>query len=173
MKDKVTCRAKIETNFDHKKKVISNSFIVIAIVAFINLSACTLNDTLREVPESIGLKLTGTYCGLFIILFLLLRFLDVLNYIASCCSFTLEEGQIIGQKKILFIERSLQIPIDHLDNIVISYGIWDRLFGGKTILIRSCSGRIKFHYVQNAEDFATAVMEKIEESKKKELIEKM
>jgi len=89
------------------------------------------------------------------------------KFISSRCSLTLEEGQIKGQLKALFGKKSLQLPLDHLDNVMISHGLMDKLRGGKTLLISSNRSLIKFHYVQNADEFARVAMEKIEEVKKK------
>jgi len=90
-----------------------------------------------------------------------------IKFIASRCSLCLEEGQIKGQLKTLFGKKSLQLPLDHLDNVMVSHGLMDKLCGGKTLLISSNRGLIKFHYVQNADEFARVAMEKIEEVKKK------
>ena len=55
------------------------------------------------------------------------------------------------------------MPIDHLDNVMTSNGFMDKVRGGETLLISSNSGLIKFHYVQNAEEFAQAAMKRIGE----------
>jgi len=89
------------------------------------------------------------------------------KFISSRCSLTLEEGQIKGQLKTLFGKKSLQLPLDHLDNVMVSHGLMDKLRGGKALLISSNRGLIKFHYVQNADEFARVAMEKIEKVKKK------
>jgi len=87
--------------------------------------------------------------------------------IASKCFLALENGQIQGQVKTFFGQKALQIPLDHMDNVMVSHGLMDKLRGGKTLLISSNRGLIKFHYVQNADEFARVAMEKIEEVKKK------
>lgn len=50
---------------------------------------------------------------------------------------------------------------------MVSHGLMGKLRGGNTLLISSNRGLIKFHYVQNADEFARVSMEKIEEVKKK------
>lgn len=89
------------------------------------------------------------------------------KFISSRCSLSLEEGQIKGQLKTIFGKKSLQLSLDHLDNIMVSHGLMGKLRGGNTLLISSNRGLIKFHYVQNADEFARVSMEKIEEVKKK------
>ena len=86
--------------------------------------------------------------------------------IAKRCKLELTEGQIEGQLKTTFGKKKLQIPIDHLDNVMTSSGFWDKVRGGETLLISSNSGLIKFHYVRNADEFAQAAMKRIDEVKK-------
>ena len=86
--------------------------------------------------------------------------------IAKCCKLELTEGHIEGRLKTTFGKKNLQMPIDHVDSVMTSSGLWDKLRGGETLLISSNSGLIKFHYVQNAEEFAAAAMKRIGEVKK-------
>lgn len=88
------------------------------------------------------------------------------KFIANRCKLELTEGQIEGQLKTTFGKKKLQIPIDHLDNVMTSSGFWDKIRGGETLLISSNSGLIKFHYVRNAEEFAQVAMKRIDEVKK-------
>lgn len=88
------------------------------------------------------------------------------NYIAKSCTLTLTEKQICGQLKTLFSKKQIQIPIEKLDNIMTTSGFMDKLRSGETVCVSSNSGMIKFHYVQNAEDFVAAALKRIEEVKK-------
>jgi len=105
--------------------------------------------------------------GCLIICTFPLWFYGIGKFISSRYALTLEEGQIKGQLKTFFGKKSLQLPLDHLDNVMVSHGLMDKLHGGKTLLISSNRGLIKFHYIQNADEFARVAMEKIEEVKKK------
>ena len=87
--------------------------------------------------------------------------------IAKRCKLELTEGHIKGELKTTFGKKNLQMPIDHLDSVMTSNGFTDKIRGGETLLISSNSGLIKFHYVQNADEFAQAAMKLIDEAKKK------
>ena len=86
--------------------------------------------------------------------------------ISKLCSLTLTDRQVYGKLKTLIGKKKLQIPIDHLDSVMTSRGIIDVLCGGETLIIQSNAGRIKFHYVRNAEEFASAAMACINEYKR-------
>lgn len=86
--------------------------------------------------------------------------------ISKLCSLTLTDRQVYGKLKTLIGKKKLQIPIDHLDSVMTSRGIIDVLCGGETLIIQSNAGRIKFHYVSNAEEFASAAMACINEYKR-------
>ncbi|MBQ7638111.1 MAG: SHOCT domain-containing protein [Clostridia bacterium] len=58
------------------------------------------------------------------------------------------------------------IPIEQLDNVIVTYAFADKLRSGKTITLCSASGKIKFHYIQNAEEVSTAILDKINDYKK-------
>lgn len=110
--------------------------------------------------HALGILITVVVFMLPVVIFLIRRF------IAKRCKLELTEGQIEGQLKTTFGKKKLQIPIDHLDNVMTSSGFWDKVRGGETLLISSNSGLIKFHYVHNADEFAQAAMKRIDEVKK-------
>ena len=62
-------------------------------------------------------------------------------------------------------KKTIQIPIDKIDNLTIISTFMDKLRTGKTLGICSASCLIKFHFVQNAEEVATLTMERINEMK--------
>lgn len=114
------------------------------------------------------------HTGLLIIavlLFLVLTLLPILCFvfsklIANRCTLTLTEKQICGQLKTLFGKKQIQIPIEKLDNIMTTSGFMDKLRSGETICVSSNSGMVKFHYVQNADEFVQAALKRIEEVKR-------
>ena len=110
--------------------------------------------------HALGIAITVIVFVLPVVIFLIRMF------IAKRCKLELTEGQIEGQLKTTFGKKKLQIPIDHLDNVMTSSGFWDKVRGGETLLISSNSGLIKFHYVHNADEFAQAAMKRIDEVKK-------
>lgn len=87
-------------------------------------------------------------------------------YTAKNSSLILTETGISGARGKMTSDSELNLPIDKIDSIYIHNGIMDKLEGGKTLMIRSVSGVVKFPWVQNAEEFRNAVIAKIEEYKK-------
>lgn len=65
----------------------------------------------------------------------------------------------------MFSTKALKLPIDKIDNIMVSEGIFDKLFSGKTVSVRSASGIVKFAWVKNADEFVQATLDKIEDYK--------
>lgn len=86
-------------------------------------------------------------------------------YTAKNSSLILTETGISGARGKMTSDSELNLPIDKIDSIFIHNGVMDKLEGGKTLMIRSVSGVIKFPWVQNAEEFRDAVTTKIEEYK--------
>lgn len=121
-----------------------------------------IETTDEEYPllHALGILITVVIFMLPVVIFLIRMF------IAKRCKLELTEGQIEGQLKTTFGKKKLQIPIDHLDNVMTSSGFWDKVRGGETLLLSSNSGLIKFHYVHNADEFAQAAMKRIDEVKK-------
>lgn len=82
--------------------------------------------------------------------------------VAKNCSLVLENTGIIGAKAGLFSSKEIKLPTEKIDSITVQNGIFDKIFGGKTIAVRSASGLIKFPWVQNANEFVNATLAKIE-----------
>ena len=57
------------------------------------------------------------------------------------------------------------ISIDAIIDITIRRSYCDRVTGGKTLLVHTGKGILKFHWVQNAEDFVEKTKEQIQISK--------
>lgn len=108
---------------------------------------------------------------LAILLFLLGLFLPAIisstaKHIANGCSLSLTKGGIQGVRKTLFSSKNLQLPIEKVDSIMVSKSIFNLIGGGKTVAIRSNSGLVMFPWVQNADDFVAATLQRIETFKK-------
>ena len=78
------------------------------------------------------------------------------------------DEQVLGSYSSFVFKKTLQIPIDKVDNLTISSTFLDKLRTGKTLGVCSASGVIKLHFVQNAEDVVSLTMERINENKNKE-----
>lgn len=85
---------------------------------------------------------------------------------AKKCTLELYGDRIDGNRKTIFSTKTLKLPIEKIDNIMINEGFNDKIWGGKTVGVRSASGVIKFPWVQNADEFVSATLAKIEEFKK-------
>lgn len=92
------------------------------------------------------------------VIFLPIILRKIRNNIADNCSLSLTEKGINGNRKKLFSNKQLNLPIDKVDNIMISESVWDKMRGGRTVAVRSTSGLI------TQEEFDT---------KKKDLLDKM
>ncbi|GEM_PF-6495757 len=112
------------------------------------------------------------YCAIVLLIlipiFLLPLIINVMGkFIAKRCQLNLTENQVYGELKTLFGSKKLQIPIEKLDTIMTENSFLDKIRSGETLLVRSTSGVVKFHYVQNAEKFSRAALEQIEKFKSK------
>ena len=83
-------------------------------------------------------------------------------YTANRCSLVLTDKGLSGQRKKIFSTAQLQLPMDKIDNIMVTENILNKIDGGKTVAVRSASGLIKFPWVQNADEFVNATLAEIE-----------
>ena len=83
-------------------------------------------------------------------------------YIVNRCSLVLTDKGLSGQRKKIFSTAQLQLPMDKIDNIMVTENLINKMDGGKTVAIRSASGLIKFPWVQNADEFVNATLAEIE-----------
>lgn len=75
-------------------------------------------------------------------------------------------SQVMGSYNSFLFKKSLQIPIEKIDNLTVMSGFFDKIRTGKTLGVCSASGVIKLHFVQNAEDVVFATMERVDEIKR-------
>lgn len=85
---------------------------------------------------------------------------------AKKSSLVLSEKGINGMRKKIFSLNKLDLPIDKVDNVMVSENIIDKIRTGKTLTIRSASGVVRFPWVQNADEFVKATLSEIEKFKK-------
>lgn len=103
---------------------------------------------------------------IFVLLFLVVTFILIRSLVASKkCSLVLDDKGITGRKSGFFTGKEIKLPTDKIDSITIQNGLFDRIFCGKTIAVRSNSGLVKFPWIQNADEFVDATLAKIEEFK--------
>lgn len=81
---------------------------------------------------------------------------------------TVTDSLIYGSYNRFLSQKSLQIPIEKLDNLTTLSSIADKLRSGITLEIYSTSGVIKLHFVHNAEKIIAAALHRIEEIREEE-----
>ena len=77
--------------------------------------------------------------------------------IAKASSLELTEEGISGSLKIWGVNSKLNIPLDNISSLYVKESIWDKIRSGKTLVIASSSGSVKFRCVQNADEFVENV----------------
>ncbi len=182
--EKILCNARIKHKITVPAIIVSILWYILSLYIIINGTGKHLTPNGGYWKSLCGIEYENlvpsymeepeVHTGLLIIavlLFLVLTLLPILYFvfsklIAQNCTLTLTEKQICGQLKTLFGKKQIQIPIEKLDNIMTSSGFMDKLRSGETICVSSNSGMVKFHYVQNADEFVQAALKRIEEVKR-------
>jgi hypothetical protein len=77
--------------------------------------------------------------------------------IAKASSLELTEEGISDSLKIWGVNSKLNIPLDNISSLYVKESIWDKIRSGKTLVIASSSGSVKFRCVQNADEFVENV----------------
>lgn len=85
---------------------------------------------------------------------------------AKRCSLELTDKGVYGNRKTIFSNKQLNLPMDKVDNVMITESIIDKFRGGKTVGVRSASGVVRFPWVHNADEFVKLTLAKIDEFKK-------
>lgn len=160
-------------------KIILGVWYVIAVIVYLMGSSVEVNYRGEEyitkwLMEDIGTRYHGyptyyRYEYYFIVLpidfivFVLPALLYISKiYRANRCSLVLTDKGLSGQRKKIFSTAQLQLPMDKIDNIMVTENIINKIDGGKTVAVRSASGLIKFPWVQNADEFVNATLAEIE-----------
>ncbi len=79
----------------------------------------------------------------------------------------LYDKTIEGTRKKLFTTENFNIPIDRVESVSVKQSVYSLLTGGKTVVVNATSGMTKMPWVRNADEFAQAVRQKIDENKNK------
>lgn len=87
------------------------------------------------------------------------------KYICDRISLSLTSDKIEGSYLKRFAKSSFTFPIEQIDNIVILDSFLDKFRSGKTLALSSNSIRIKFSYVQNADEVSVATLKAIKDYK--------
>lgn len=107
--------------------------------------------------------------GMFLILLGAPFYIDAIHK-RQCknTALTISESKVYGSYNSFLFKKSLEMPIDKIDNLTTISGLMDKLRTGVTLGICSTSGVIKIHFVHNAEEVVSAAMKRIDEIKEKE-----
>lgn len=108
--------------------------------------------------------IVGTVIALIILVICFVVSFLLLNSSKKCALY-LYSNRVEGTLKVLFTSRSLNLPIDKIDSIMSSSGFTDKLYGGKSVLINTASGRMRFRAVHNADEFVAETLKAIESNK--------
>ncbi len=102
---------------------------------------------------------------LFLLLWILLYIIPItallLDYRRSkLCELTVTEREVSGAYTTIIpiFKKTLKMPIEKIDNIVVMNGLQEKLSFGKRIVISSTAGKISFPYVWNADEIVEKVL---------------
>ena len=84
---------------------------------------------------------------------------------ASLTSLYVDADKIYGSFG-SFSKKEMVIPIEQLDNVIVTDALADKIRSGKTLTLCSASGKIKFHFIQNADEVSSAILAMINDYKK-------
>ena len=60
----------------------------------------------------------------------------------------------------------IAIPIEQFNNVIVTKSFFDSIRSGKTLTLCSASGKISFHFIQNADEVSAAILTMINDYKK-------
>ncbi len=106
-----------------------------------------------------------TFSWFLILLWILLYIIPIivllLDYRRSkLCELTVTEREVSGAYTTIIpiFKKTLKMPIEKIDNIVVMNGLQEKLSFGKRIVISSTAGKISFPYVWNADEIVEKVL---------------
>ena len=170
---KTVCTADIRSKASPLAKVLAAVILIVFVIGAIpktTYKGLTLRLFFIEVYPGYY-RLDGISIWAWVITVVLISFpikLFLNSRLSKQCSLKLCEGSIDGQLKKTFTTAQLKLPLDKIDNIMVSETFFDRLRGGKTVSVRSTRGIIKFAWVQNADEFVQKALTLIEKDKASE-----
>lgn len=146
----VICKAIMKANrFPKVVLVISIIILIIGAILFA-VASITWDD---------GLMAFGAFLMVVGLIFI---FVDIPLSAIESCKLVLHDKGIDGVVANGFSCKQLQLPTNKIDSIFLKNSFFDSLCGGQTIVIRSASGLIKFHCVQNAKEFVNFSLSEIQ-----------
>ena len=95
-------------------------------------------------------------------------FSAVCRKVCKNTSLTVSKEQIVGSYSSFLSKKTLQMPIEKIDNLSVSSNLLDKIRTGKTLELRTASGVIKLHFVQNPQEVVNTAMKQIEDIRGKQ-----
>lgn len=100
----------------------------------------------------------GIFCIIFgglIMLFSILRY--------KAIKLVVTDKRVFGKRNIWRTE-SFDLPIAKIDNVVIVFSFWGKMFNYATVTVKSVMGEYKFKYVKSSEEFKNLIMDMVSET---------
>lgn len=179
--DDMICKAEMKVKSSKIFKIITIWLFTLCIIAFVPVRSEHYNvqippggfDSYYNIlGDSVYIKFSDGLpyiSGSFPIIDLLPLILEIImliwkismKFIIKGCSLQLCKDGLNGNRKYLFSNKELKLPVEKVDNISIEKSFINELFDGKTIVIHSASYSIRFTCVHNAIEFVDKTLEAI------------
>lgn len=85
------------------------------------------------------------------------------NRLSKITSLTVTDSSVSGSYSSFIVKKTLNMPLEKINNISITNSILDKVRSGRTLALRTSSGVIRLHLVHNAEEVVEITMRRIEE----------
>ena len=102
----------------------------------------------------------GILCVVFgglVLLFAILRY--------KAIKLVLTDNRVFGRRNIWRTE-AFDLPIGKIDNVIVVFSFWGKMFNYATVTIKSVMGAYKYKYVTSAEEFKNLVIDMVTEAEK-------
>ncbi len=92
----------------------------------------------------------GIVIGALIITFAILRYISI--------KLIVTDNRVSGRENI-WMHKSFDLPIDKVDNILVTFSFWGKMFNFATITIKSVMGEYKIKFVKAPEEFKNLIID--------------
>ena len=98
--------------------------------------------------------------AIWVVVYMALIFILLQIRVGKLCELTVTEREVSGAYTtvIPIFKKTLKMPIEKIDNIVVMNGLQEKLSFGKRIVISSTAGKISFPFVWNADEIVEKVL---------------
>ena len=92
----------------------------------------------------------GLLFGGIVVLFALLKYYSI--------KFVVSDKRVFGRRNI-WMTKSFDLPISKIDNVLVDFSFWGKMFNYGTVTIRSVMGEYKIKYVKSPEEFKNLIVD--------------